>query len=653
MSNSFTLPLRPAVEKAAREDALPIRIAQINAQRGSFRNVTEESLQAEIEAQKNGVEEKEGDGKELSDVDATDRLDLLYKRRADITQFALQAHMEAMFALDFISLLLSKHAPRQAELSMSPHLKQVAPTGSLSTDIIRIPERSEVAKQDRKTVSRGWKLKSFNAAANKLLKSAARLEEEVAAETKYWGEVLTVKDKGWKVCRLPRERQALGVQYGFLEATPTFRDRGLASLRRAENGSLILDKGLVPSKARAIRVQVKRDGRTTGSSKLPTVSSNGEFSIEDRILQARDTLYEEELFHELSREARIMASQGVMTGQNIIQFQASEGQDIILELVDINEMWDDRSSESHVPEDDILSHGIAHSLRILLAYAHRQNLRRRRQIPPPLTLKKRPNPEYQILRPITGYLQHSSHVRSLEVFLKDVYRVLQSAGVDCRYNATPFSSINLSRNSGPSHTVEKIIKEFLSPFESNFSGTLATSASSFSIKVRTHMAPPSLGTDYEFSINLPSLPDVQAPARLGLKDEVESLIIHLITLDLVNLIPSLSPRPRTPIDGHILSDNTNAGLLWQPAFPHHGELRASYPDTGRSKKLALKLSSKELTIQSSWLSGLQMSGDELSRGQTTYSWKPDEDLMGAPGDILTLKEAVEAIFREGITAPES
>ncbi|GAD98717.1 mediator of RNA polymerase II transcription subunit 17 [Paecilomyces variotii No. 5] len=652
MSGSFTLPLRPPVEKGAREDALPIRITQINAQRGSFRNVTEESLKAEIEAQRNGVEQKEGEGKE-SDVDATERLDLLYKRRADITQFALQSHMEAMFALDFISLLLSKHAPRQAELSMSPHLKQVAPTGSLSTDIIRAPEKSEGAKQDRKTVSRGWKLESFNAAANKLLKSAARLEEEVAAETRYWGEVLTVKDKGWKVCRLPRERQALGVQYGFLEATPTFRDRGLASLRRAENGSLILDKGLVPSKARAVRVQVKRDGHTTGSSKMPTISSNGECSIEERILQARDTLYEEELFHELSREARIMASQGVMTGQNIIQFQASEGRDIILELVDINDMWDDRSSQSHVAEDDILSEGVAHSIRILLSYAHRQNLRRRRQIPPPLTLKKRPNPEYQLLRPITGYIQHSSHVRSLETFLKDVYRVLQSAGVDCRYDATPFSSINLSRNNRSSHTVEKIIKEFLSPFESSFSGTLATPRSSFSLKVRTHMAPPSLGTDYEFSINLPSIPDVQAPARLGLKDEVESLILHLITLDLVNLIPSLSPQSGALIDEQALSDKTNAGLTWQPVFPHHGELRAFYPGTGRSKKLALKLSSKELSIRSNWLSSLQVPGDELSRSQTVYSWKPDEDLMGAPGDILTLKEAVEAISREGPPALES
>lgn len=125
--------------------------------------------------------------------------------------------MEALFALDFVSLLLSKHTPRQAETSMSTFLKQVAPLGSLNAEIVEPPPKSEAAVQDVKTVSRGWRAQNFNAAANKLLNSATRLEEEVASETKYWDEVLAVKEKGWKVCRLPRERTALGVQYGFLE----------------------------------------------------------------------------------------------------------------------------------------------------------------------------------------------------------------------------------------------------------------------------------------------------------------------------------------------------------------------------------------------------------------------------------------------------
>lgn len=126
-----------------------------------------------------------------------------------------------MFALDFVSLIVSKNAPRQAEMSISPYLKPRVPLGSLNAEVIHPPPRPESATRDVKTVSRGWRLQSFNGAAEKLLGSATRLEREVTAETRYWGEVLTVKDKGWKLCRMPRERQTLGVQYGFLEGEPS------------------------------------------------------------------------------------------------------------------------------------------------------------------------------------------------------------------------------------------------------------------------------------------------------------------------------------------------------------------------------------------------------------------------------------------------
>lgn len=122
-----------------------------------------------------------------------------------------------MFALDFVSLLLSKYSPRQAETSMSAYIKQVAPLGFLSSEIVNRPPKPDSVVKDVKTVARGWRLQSFSSAANKLFKSAARLESEVAAEARYWDEVLAVRDNGWKVSRFPRERQALAVQFGFLE----------------------------------------------------------------------------------------------------------------------------------------------------------------------------------------------------------------------------------------------------------------------------------------------------------------------------------------------------------------------------------------------------------------------------------------------------
>jgi mediator of RNA polymerase II transcription subunit 17, fungi type len=69
-------------------------------------------------------------------------------------------------------------------------------------------------------------------------------------------------------------------------ATSIFRDRGLASLRRADDGSLILDKGLVPSKTRRIRVRVKMNDKVTGTSNPAKSASSDDQSIEGRILQA-------------------------------------------------------------------------------------------------------------------------------------------------------------------------------------------------------------------------------------------------------------------------------------------------------------------------------------------------------------------------------
>lgn len=97
MADSFTLPLRPIIEKRDQKDSLPAEIAQINSQWGSFRDVTEDSLRAEIAAEKDKdaeVSHKEDAQKPSADVDTTERLEQLYKRRAEITQFALYGHLD-------------------------------------------------------------------------------------------------------------------------------------------------------------------------------------------------------------------------------------------------------------------------------------------------------------------------------------------------------------------------------------------------------------------------------------------------------------------------------------------------------------------------------------------------------------------------------
>lgn len=89
MTDSFSLPLRPVTNNDSTKNSLPVRIAQINSQRGSFRNVTEQSLLEEIEAAKaQGTVEEDEEINGTDDEDAPDRQEQLMKSRTEMLEFA-------------------------------------------------------------------------------------------------------------------------------------------------------------------------------------------------------------------------------------------------------------------------------------------------------------------------------------------------------------------------------------------------------------------------------------------------------------------------------------------------------------------------------------------------------------------------------------
>lgn len=362
-----------------------------------------------------------------------------------------------------------------------------------------------------------------------------------------------------------------------------------------------------------MRVRVRTNNRINGCTK-PVKPVSKEESIEDRILQARDTLFEEELFHELMREARLMNGQGVTTRQNLIRLAVSEEQEIMLDLVDADQDASDSAMhESH--QDDMLAEAISHSIHILLSYAHRQNLHRRTQPPPPLSQKRRSTPEYHLLRPVLAYLEHGSHVRWMELFLHDMARVMKSAGIDCGSTAAPFASLNLQRKNPSLHKVEGLVQGFLLPLESTFSGSLASPWSSFRIKIRTNLSAPPFGTNYDISMVLPQNPGIQPPSRIGLKDEAAAIFTHFMMLDVVSAISLQRPPPGEP-----------SGIsAWQAAYPHHGELLAMSSATEEpTKTMKVGLTRDTMTVE---VQNTRVAEKVSTRSQT---WKADTTQPAQP-----------------------
>ena len=114
---------------------------------------------------------------------------------------------------------LSNHASQAALTTIDPFVKERLPTNALAVDILQSPPKSEQEVQKAQLVGDGWKKQSIEAIADRLSEAATRLEKELQAETRYWDQILKIKDQGWSVIRLPRERHALGVRYGFAEGT--------------------------------------------------------------------------------------------------------------------------------------------------------------------------------------------------------------------------------------------------------------------------------------------------------------------------------------------------------------------------------------------------------------------------------------------------
>lgn len=399
-----------------------------------------------------------------------------------------------------------------------------------------------------------------------------------------------------------------------------FRDRGLASIRRADNGILLLDTGLVPLTNRIVRVRVRENGRIVGRSKVP--SNSDVESAEGRILQARDSIFEEELFYELVREARVMASQGVTTRQNEVQISVAGERDILLDLVDVEEEDD---AEPVSDYQDILAEGLSHLIHILLSYSHRQNLRRRMQIPPPLTPKKKQIPEYQLLRPTMAYLQHSSHVQWLQSFLADIYGVLNSAGLNCEYSTALFSSARPPQEGTFSTPrAESLIEQLLQPLETTATSKLIVPNSKLMTKIHTNLTGPPFGTNYEFSVNLASFHDIKPTSRIGLRDDLSAIITHMILLDIVSAIS-------------ISSNNSQQHpLKWEAVYPHHGELLASSPTADTIKKMKITVSRDMLKLQTHYVRGTGNYGPQESwqGAEESFTWGGAESEKSSFMDIV-------------------
>jgi mediator of RNA polymerase II transcription subunit 17 len=115
---------------------------------------------------------------------------------------------------------MSKESPTIAIGTLDPNLRNLVGIGTIGSTKLHEPQFAERTRQQNTVVSTGSKLLAINNTSNKLLAAATRLQSEMDIETKYWRDVIAVKEAGWPVT-LQDNSSVLRVKFGFTDCKYT------------------------------------------------------------------------------------------------------------------------------------------------------------------------------------------------------------------------------------------------------------------------------------------------------------------------------------------------------------------------------------------------------------------------------------------------
>ncbi|RSL47714.1 hypothetical protein CEP54_013266 [Fusarium duplospermum] len=448
------LSLRPNPVADRRPKNIADFIARVNAQPGGFRALSEDKLREEIAARDaaNGdAEDKDvdmaGAGQDEDDEDEDQEAERDPQEvRMDVLRNIEQVNL-AFLTLDFLSLLISKQNPTQAGVTLSQGLREIVGIGTMGFDKLDDPTVSPAKAKDHEDVAVGWTIMKVNKTRDAAEEACKFLQKEIAAEGRYWDEIIAVQKSGWSISKVPKERHTLGVRFGFSEAAAEFKNNGLAPMRRGDEGAVQLDCGRLGGVSERLVVTLEKDGKVTGRSALPAQTTN-EAPLEARVLEARNTIFSQELWWEIRREARTLAAYDVKPDGPRLTYEVDPASKtkMTMELVPLGSQ---ASFDESLP-DNSTAETVATSLHILLAAAHRHNeLVRTRPIPPHVTRTRGQN-VYSILRPTIATFMHRRRLNEATAHVGRIVQSLRRAGLPANFTLlTP-------RVSAPDQTTPRI-----------------------------------------------------------------------------------------------------------------------------------------------------------------------------------------------------
>ncbi len=363
----------------------------------------------------------------------------------------------------------------------------------------------------------------------------------------------------------------------------------------------------------SLLIQVTKKGQPIASSQCEGITQGSDNASEALIRAARNSLFEEELFHEILKECRVLGSYDITIRDSIIQIPLSgliagkslDGKDAE-EQIEISLTKEKR--ESRNSDQDKWAQMIATFLRLMFCQAQRQKIRQRAELPRPMTEGKNKIAPLALLCPLINHLQHYNASKAAGKLLRSIQTILGSAkihlGLSFAYDLA-LSEFSPLMKMDDSSLSDALMKYLMSPLTGEMTILLPSLAKDresrglLKISIRTHLASPTVGTT--FHLTVPSLLAVilfsEGPKSKTMNfdslAELQNYIVFLLEIDIAH---------------HLV---TMIGDRWIPT-DRWPELFKVNKTADQKQKITIKLSPQKFTML--------IQSTESMKASKSYSW---------------------------------
>lgn len=420
-------------------------ITRILQERERFVDISEESLKREIENEnENNIEDDINSPDSSESTSVPDRLDTetFFNQSQDLTKLIASALNETSLSLDFVSLLLSAIKPNQ---TMSPHLVKNVPLSSLSSNRLLKQEDEQAAKQKKLQsdlkVGKVWKLQSLQKIQSLFKQASVSLNEQVQSEHTYWNDVNCVLNHDEVLFKTRvNGAKSIGVKYGFGDSGSNYHDKGLALLKKDDSGVSFIpitsSLRIIEKSYKYIRIKILSnfddDYILSGQSSFNFRQT--ETTLIGEIEKARYFLFEEDLFYQLTREAKNLINYNVSIISNKIIIEIKN------EIIEIESVVYDESDDDidyqNVNQYSAINNSkcqmILNYLKIMLCCYYNYNLKLKQKMPTNLTKWKQSNTHPLILRPLLGNIRHEINLNEMQSIISNL-----TSKLDDKFSSPP------------------------------------------------------------------------------------------------------------------------------------------------------------------------------------------------------------------------